>query len=520
MIFVMATKNISKNKKNGIYYTPKSLAEFLVKPLIKKGNISILDPAYGEGALLLAAESAFQKKMKSQNKHLNLFGCDKEPVNGLLKHIPSSQLLKIDFLNFPFEHKFDVILMNPPFVRYPNIGTQKIEEYQNITTQIFKAKTRSDLWVYFLIKSIGHLKNSGSIGAILPWSFLQANYSRDLRAWLTEQFEEIKILALGSQYFDKAAERILLVWLHNYRYQSNSIKICFSKNITNDLIYSNIDKKQFESPIVAVSKNYNVDKILEKYVNNHSFNKFKKFADIKIGVVTGANDFFIRTNEDANKLGFSKDHLIPVFTSSKEFLGLYTNGNIPSKSLLTISKKSYEDYKEYINHGMDLDYHLRVHSTLRDPWYSLNIGITPDAFFPYRMARIPFLMINDHYAQCTNSIHRVYFKELSANEKKWIQVSLLSVPGQLSLERYSKIYGSGVLKIEPNSLKNSIVYKNNDNDIKSIYYKLSELISKNSKHDAMMMATDFINNKLKIPRSLSNDALSALNEFQTRRLNR
>ena len=55
-------------KSNGIYYTPKKIAEFLVKPLIKRTTQTIFDPAYGEGSLLLAAEKVYKEKVTNYSR--------------------------------------------------------------------------------------------------------------------------------------------------------------------------------------------------------------------------------------------------------------------------------------------------------------------------------------------------------------------------------------------------------------------------------------------------------------------
>lgn len=102
-------------------------------------------------------------------------------------------------------------------------------------------------------------------------------------------------------------------------------------------------------------------------------------------------------------------------------------------------------------------------------------------------------------------------------EIKWIQISLMSIAGQLSLESFSKTYGRRMLKIEPKSLKRSLVYKDNDPQINTIYFLISNQLSSGNKFLAMKTATEFINNKLGIPKDLSNSAVQTLLEFQDRR---
>ena len=85
--------------------------------------------------------------------------------------------------------------MNPPYVRHHTLTYTKIQKYSKTTNSICKLKKTSDLWAYFLAKALGHIKEGGSIGAILPWSFLQADYARDIRKLLSNKFKHIKIVS-------------------------------------------------------------------------------------------------------------------------------------------------------------------------------------------------------------------------------------------------------------------------------------------------------------------------------------
>jgi hypothetical protein len=76
------------------------------------------------------------------------------------------------------------------------------------------------------------LKNGGSIGAIFPWAFLQADYAQPVRKLLAEKFESIEYSALSGKYFEDAQERVVLVWLKNYGNPCNSINFFAGKEIT------------------------------------------------------------------------------------------------------------------------------------------------------------------------------------------------------------------------------------------------------------------------------------------------
>ncbi len=511
-------ENKPTNKLNGVYYTPPELAHFLIEPLVNKPDQTYFDPAYGNGSLLETTEGILNQKFPSSSNYDFLFGCDINPVNKEIDSIPQSQLNKIDFFKFSESNKYNNIVMNPPYIRNRNISPEIKKQFDNLLKKNkIRLNKKSDLWIYFLIKALTHLHKKGNIGAIIPWSFLQADYSINLRKWLYNKFEEIKIVAFGNGYFTNTDERIIILWLKKFDSKTKSISCCFSKDIDDEVSYKILEKDDWESGSINFSKDYNVDKIVKEYKSKYGFQEFREVADIRIGIVTGANKYFIKTFDEAKKIGFYTNQLVSIYTSTKELNELNTKQK-PKKKLLIIHPKNKDKFINYINIGKEENINLRAHSKLREDWFYIKKEKNPDAFFPYRSMNIPFLIFNTKY-QCTNSIHRIYFKNLSENERKWIQISLLSAPGLLSLERFSKIYGSGVLKIEPGSLYNSIVYKCNDN-IDKEYEQISKEISNHQKGKAVDLATKLIKDKLKIPDDIILDTQMSLSEFQNRRLNR
>ena len=515
----MANNTATRIRKNGIYYTPANLAEFLAKPLLQDKNLTILDPAYGEGALLLAAERLLKDMYSARRVGAMLFGCDKAPLNGLLKHLPYSNLRQMDFFDMKADQKYDVVLMNPPYVRHHAISYSNIKKYQKITAPLCELRTTSDLWAYFLVQAVIHLNKGGSVGAILPWSFLQAAYAQPLRQWLAERFSDIKILALGADYFDNAQERVVMVWLRKFGEPAKSIKIGFSQHIGKNIQYTSVSADRWNADAVVFSKRHDLDKIIAKFIEEYGFRRFEDVALVKIGVVTGADEFFILDQSRSGAPSFSKKDMVPIISSARDLTGLLLNGNSSAKQLI-ILKRTTALHEKYIRKGVREKYNVRAHSLRRKPWYRIDPGATPDAFFPYRVHQLPYLTRNDKGIQCTNSIHRIYFKNLSEVEVKWVQVSLLAVPGQLSLETASKNYGSGVLKVEPKSLKEALVYYSKSRAINTVYDEISKLVSLNKRAEAVKRATEFLYGHIGISQYLSRIAASALLELQRRRLDR
>jgi hypothetical protein len=102
----------------------------------------------------------------------------------------------------------------------------------------------------------------------------------------------------------------------------------------------------------------------------------------------------------------------------------------------------------------------------------------------------------------------------------WVEVSLLSAISQLSLEINSKTYGREMLKLEPTSIKKCIVLRKKDKSVVPVYEKIISLLAQSKKDEAVIVATDFLNRKLKIPSSLAETIYKALYEIQSGRSER
>ena len=505
--------DVSQTRKKGVFYTPPALADYLVKPLAELNNRSILDPAYGDGALLLSAERII--KVKRENIHLDLYGCDIKPVNGLLKHLPEANLKKLDFFEYPTTRKHRVILTNPPYVRHHYQDNKKISGYRENFETLDILGSKADLWAFFLVKCASHLQKGGSVGAILPWAFLQADYAQPLRKWLSEVFGGIKVLALTERYFKDAQERVILVWLTDFASKCSSISIGFSKQLSENISYGKISKAKWIASKVQPNSRLTTDAIIRK-IRNIGFSEVNKHATVRIGVVTGAVSYFILPTSEASYHGFVRKDMVPIMSSVKDLTNYLQTGTRSLKRLL-LFKSQNQKIRHYIKSGLEGKYDKRKHSQQRQPWYAVRVGNTPDAFFPYRVSKWPFIVLNKSKIQCTNSIHRIYFKNLTPTQRKCFCLSISSVFSQFSIENNSKTYGRGMLKIEPTAFNHALVLVKNDRKIDKVYKEFQSLIAGNKREAAMLFATEFISRTLDIDASFTNEVINAVRQLQTNR---
>jgi adenine-specific DNA-methyltransferase len=513
----MSVKPEHTVRRNGIYYTPAPLAKLLIEGSIRESNVLILDPACGEGALLKAAATKCQQLARSQDQNSEFHGCDKLKHNGFPNGIPNSHFIQTDFLRHQASRLFNVIVMNPPFLANARIAEKDRRDYRTRFAQICDLEMKADIWAYFLLNSVSHLRPGGGIGAILPWSFLQAEYAANIRKWLAQHFRSIKVLVLTDDHFQHTTKRVLLVWLEGYGESTSTIELGFSEGLSHDCRYEQMDVDIWQSKCLF-RRFGDVAGILNECLSKHGFIRFGDIADVKIGIVTGANKYFILPTHSEMCHQCPKTTLVPIITSSKSLKKLTVDDTGEHSLLLKIPAPAPPCFTSYLRKGRRKEIHKRSHSIRREPWYRIDVGRMPDAFFHYRVSLIPFLALNTGGFQSTNSIHRVYFRAANANVQRWAQISLLSTIGQLSLEASSKVYGNGILKVEPSSLNESIVYFSQSPVPDKIYRLISSLILSGRKAEAVAKATQLLREQAGLPKRLLEKAEAAVKKFRQHRL--
>jgi hypothetical protein len=180
-------------------------------------------------------------------------------------------------------------------------------------------------------------------------------------------------------------------------------------------------------------------------------------AQIRIGVVTGANNFFIRTPDAIRALaeGVESVPIVsrgrwltrPRWTTSQHM----TVAKKPSRLALfapsprRLSRAARDELARAVDLGLD----KRSHCRRRSPWYAITDTAVPNMFLPYMGSDAPRLVVNESAATCTNAIHRVMLHENANVSVEVVAAASWTTLYLLSAELFGRTYGGGVLKLEP-----------------------------------------------------------------------
>lgn len=90
-----------------------------------------------------------------------------------------------DFLLMEFDHTFDVIVGNPPYIRYDDLTTGQQEAYRR---RFVTFAERSDIYVPFLERSLDLLSERGVLAFICSNRFTRSSYGQRLRRKIAQDY--------------------------------------------------------------------------------------------------------------------------------------------------------------------------------------------------------------------------------------------------------------------------------------------------------------------------------------------
>jgi adenine-specific DNA-methyltransferase len=208
----MAIKNQGKNKF-GQYFTPKIVADFMVDLADIIADSKVLEPSCGEGVFL---DSLQQKGFE------NVIGyeIDKE----LVTHF--SNVRYESFVNAKIEEKFDLIIGNPPYIRWKNLEDELKQELATNTLWNKYCNSLCDYLYIFILKSIELLKENGQLIFICPEYWMNTTHSVLLRNYMVQHgyFEEIYHFN-ETPIFDKVTVSILIFKYIKSQKRKDTIKV-------------------------------------------------------------------------------------------------------------------------------------------------------------------------------------------------------------------------------------------------------------------------------------------------------
>jgi len=125
---------------------------------------------------------------------------------------------------------FDAVIGNPPYVRQESLSAFK--DYFQKRFQSYDGV--ADLYVYFIEKGLGILREGGLLSIIVSSSFLRANYGKALRTYLGRESEIVRIVDFGGlAIFENAKDTYVCIPLLSRKEPTSSVEVCRVLSVRN-----------------------------------------------------------------------------------------------------------------------------------------------------------------------------------------------------------------------------------------------------------------------------------------------
>lgn len=470
----------SQEKLRGGFYTPEPIAEFILRWGINDSkDFDILEPSCGDGVFL-------EQLSKHGLKYGSITAVELDEVEAEKAEsikMKNKLIINDDFHTFcnNTESRFDLIIGNPPYIRYQFFNRKQQVAAGDIFTRAGLTYSKlTNAWVSFVVGSSLLLKEKGGrIGFVLPAEILQVSYAQQLRKFLAQFYNKINIISFEKLVFPNIQQEVVLLLCEKNESRNHNIEHIELRDAAG---LKTLDVARLKSPKKKIDFKSNkwtfyfleqeeID-FLENIASTRSVPAIGNFAKVEVGITTGSNDFFtvpLTTVEEYKLESYAKPmvgrsvQVNSVIFTKKDW---EKNRNSKAKAhLLVFPDSKHLNRKngavKYIEHGERLGINKGYKTGIREDWFVVPSLKVSDALFIRRNNLYPRLIINQAGAYTTDTMHRVFvyagvdIKSLTASYYNSLSLAFTEVSG--------RSHGGGVLELMPNEAERVLLPYHIDN---------------------------------------------------------
>jgi len=459
-------------KARGAFFTPEPLARYVTDWAVRSVSDKVLEPSCGEAAFLLASvdrlAALHDAEAEPTTPHLDgveLHEASAEAARRLLRTAGvDADVAAGDFFTFEPTGSYDVVIGNPPYVRYQDFSGENRARSREAALRAGVPLTGlASSWAAFTVHAALFLKQGGRLGLVLPAELLSVNYAAEVRRFLMERFAHVNLVLFHERVFPGVLEEVVLLLADGYGKGPTDHCRIFEARNSDDLAGPSVSRLwKPDTPSAKWTGSLLSTAALSAYAGlaeGSDFTTLETWGDTTLGMVTGNNKYFALSPARVRELGLAESDLIQLsppgsrhlrglsFTKAAwEELGASDSPTYLLRPAEEPSKAARAYIKAGEKAGVDLAYKCRV----RKPWWRVPYLKPADLFLTYMNADTPRLSANNARAHHLNSVHGVYLDPaVRTLGKNLLPLATLNSMTLLGAETVGRSYGGGMLKIEP-----------------------------------------------------------------------
>ncbi len=469
----------TEQKLRGGYYTPDDLALFLARWIHQIDPRSILEPSCGDGVFFRALG-----KLSDVGK-LTVRGFELDPVEAgkARQQATSSRIGKVriddrDFLAWAAhalladDEGFDAVVGNPPFIRYQYLPS----EFQKRAEAIFQLlhlpfTKHTNAWVPFILASFALLRPGGRLAMVVPAEIIHVAHAQSLRSFLGRACARLVVVDPEELWFTDTLQGAVLLLaekkrtsrekaqgLGMYQVRGRSFVDLDPSDVFNGP--KAINGKTVEGKWTRALLDIRTRSLLDDLLAQSEVHRFNEVAQVDVGIVTGANKFFLVTDDVVSRYNLSRwahpmfgrsEHCPGVVYDERQHVANARNGN-PTNFIWFRDRAVEQDRtaRTYIQLGEREKLDTRYKCRIRNPWYAVPSVYSTEVGMLKRAHHMPRLVLNRAGAYTTDTAYRIRSKNVPAETLVYCFVNALTA---LSAELEGRHYGGGVLELVPSEIE-------------------------------------------------------------------
>lgn len=461
----------AQRKALGAWYTDQSVVDFLADWAARDPNDRLIDPSCGDGRFLAAALARGAAEVCGLDLDNNAieqckqrFREQPEPVT-----LQAADFFAVSPASF---RAFDAVIGNPPFVRYQRFDKHSRALALESALRVGVRLTRlTSTWAPFLLHAIQFLRPGGRLAMVVPAEITQTQYGLPTLNALLGNFATLTLVAFERNLFADAQAETYLLLADGFGGQSRSVNLVPLRDaqglqtLTPERVGAADNEHTIElgngARFVEAFLSGSERRAWNRIKANDRVKPIGQLGQVTNGYVSGDNDFFHRTREQAAAEGLPGTWLLPTARNARSLLGLEFTGDdirdheraaramhlvVPESGLLGDEVA----LERFCADGEARDTHQRFKCRTRNPWWQVPGLSRPDLLLTYMTGSRPRAAVNRADALFCNSLHGLTLhRETDASTIALLFHNSLTL---LSHEIEGRSYGGGILKLEPTEM--------------------------------------------------------------------
>jgi adenine-specific DNA methylase len=456
------TSDLRERKAKGVYYTPPAVARFMANWAIRDPDDTVLEPSAGGGVFVQAALERLQSLGATHaGRQILAVEVSEAAAEAVTRLEPEVRVLTRDFLDLAPDDppSRSAVLGNPPYIRHHLLAqADRARGLKRASELGIELSGLASSWAHFVLHASSFLDpESGRLALVLPSELLTSDYADTIRRFLEAKFAAVRVITFRRPIFEEAqVDAVLLLAEKGSGPTTASIE-----EYADEEHLSMGPRERFPLPVDArwrIALDAASQRTYVGLASSKAWARLGDLARIRIGLVTGANRFFIMDDAARVKRRLPVEMFIPILERPRQLAGLAATRSDARLLLVARGPKIGlpDEVRSYVEVGEAAHYDERFKCSIRDPWYALDIPTArPDLLLPYMSHGQPRLVVNRDRLLATNLIHGLELKEKVDPEA--LSVAALSSASAFSAEREGRTYGGGVFKLEPSEASRLLV---------------------------------------------------------------